>query len=82
MTEEADSGRLFVARFRSLSWETARRLVAVMTVFNGRYMMRGRDGVCVAREEKKITRSAVSSLRDSPLCADVRHSEECSQGFS
>ena len=82
MTEEADSGRLFVARFRSLDWEMARRLVAVMTVFNGRYMMSDRDGVCVARGEKKSTSSTVSSLRDLPLCVDIQHSEECSQGFS
>jgi hypothetical protein len=82
VTEEADSGRLFVARFRSLDWEMARRLVAVMTVFNGRYMMSGRDGVCVARGEKKSTSSTVSSLRDLPLCADILHSEECSQEFS
>jgi hypothetical protein len=53
-----------------------------MTVFNGRYMMSDRDGVCVARGEKKSTSSTVSSLRDLPLCADVQHSEECSQEFS
>lgn len=82
MAEEADSGRLFVARFRSLSREKARRLVAVMKVFNGRYMMSGKDGVRVARGEKKSTSSTVSSLRDLPLCVDIQHSEECSQGFS
>jgi hypothetical protein len=74
--EVVDRNRSFVARFEIPSWETARRLVAVIAAFTGRYMMGGRDGVCGEGREKKSASSIVSNLRVLPLCIHVQHSGE------
>ena len=65
--EDVDRDRSFVAGFEIPRLEAARKPVAVITAFTGRYMMSDKDEVCVARGEKKSTSSIVSNSRVLPL---------------